>query len=260
MDALPRWIGQHALVLWAALLILALLAGDFGWRRARRRRLAATGKDDYLALRPGPALALSTLLGAVFVLLLWAVWTQTALLRFDDMLARTLHDSLHPSLLQVLAVLTWLGKPLLLVVATAVVALLLAWQRRWRLFVPWCVALGGTVVCGEAAKHLVQRIRPFDGHGFVVETGYSFPSGHAMMSMAFFGMLAYLLLRHVLPRHHRDTVAAAVALVTFVGFSRVMLQAHYLSDVLAGYALGAFWLVLGIALAECLRQGKRDHG
>ena len=51
-------------------------------------------------------------------------------------------------------------------------------------------------------------------------------------------------------------VAAAVALATIVGFSRVLLQAHYLSDVLAGYALGAFWLVVGIALAELLRRGQ----
>jgi undecaprenyl-diphosphatase len=77
------------------------------------------------------------------------------------------------------------------------------------------------------------------------------------MSMVFFGMLTYLLLRHFLPRHHRDTVAVAVALVVVVGISRVVLQAHYLSDVLAGYALGACWLVIGIALAELLRRGAR---
>jgi len=255
MQALPLWIGQHALVLWAGLLIIALLVGDFGWRRARRRRLAATGNNDYLALSPRTAGMLLLAFGGLFALLFWAVWTQTALLGFDATLVTALHDNLAPSLLKVLAVLTWLGKPLLLMAATALVALLLAWRRIWALCLPWCVALGGTAVCGEAVKHFVKRARPFDGHAFVVESGYSFPSGHAMMSMAFFGMLAYLLLRHFLPRHHRDTVAAAVTLVTFIGFSRVLLQAHYLSDVLAGYALGAFWLVLGIALAELLRRG-----
>ncbi len=257
METLPLWISQHVPALWALLLILALLAGDFGWRRARRRRLAATGRDDYLALQPGTAVALLALFAALFALLFWAVWARTALVRFDAALAQALHDQLSAGFLQVVAVVTNLGKPALLAVAGLVVALLLALRRRWRLFVPWCVALGGTASSGSVAKHLLQRARPFDGHGFVLETGYSFPSGHASMSMAFFGMGAYLLLRQFLPRHHRDTVAAAVALVTVVGLSRVVLQAHYLSDVLAGYALGAFWLVLGIALAEQLRRGAQ---
>ena len=257
MDTLPLWISRHVLVLWALLLILALLAGDFGWRQARRRRLAATGRSDYLALRPGTAVALLALFAALFGLLFWAVWTRTALVRFDAALAQALRNQLSPDVLQAVAVVTNLGKPALLAVAGAVVALLLALRRRWRLFLPWCVALGGTAGSGDMAKHMVQRARPFDGHGFVLETGYSFPSGHASMSMVFFGMLAYLLLRQFLPRHHRDTIAAAVALVTIVGISRVVLQAHYLSDVLAGYALGAFWLVLGIALGELLRRGTQ---
>jgi undecaprenyl-diphosphatase len=161
-----------------------------------------------------------------------------------------------------LAIATNVGKPALLLVASAVLALLLAWKRRWRLFLPWCVAMGGTLACGEATRHFVKRMRPFDGHAFVVGAGYSFPSGHAMLSTAFFGMQACLLLYGLDSRHHRAVVAGAVALIGFVGLSRVVLMAHCLSDVLAGYALGAFWLVLGIATAELLRrstQARRLH-
>jgi undecaprenyl-diphosphatase len=257
MESLPLWMARHALSLWGIVLILALLAGDLLWRLARRRRLAATGKPGYLALRPRTAAILLALFGALFVLLSWAVWAQTALVAFDAALAQALHGQMSPGVLVALAIATNVGKPALLVVAGAAVALLLAWKRSWRLFLPWCVALGGTVVCGEAAKHLVKRIRPFDGHAFVVETGYSFPSGHAMMSMVFFGMLACLLLYRLASRRHRAIIAATVALVAFVGISRVVLMAHYLSDVLAGYALGAFWLVLGIATAELLRRNAQ---
>ncbi|WP_426661174.1 phosphatase PAP2 family protein [Rhodanobacter aciditrophus] len=259
MELLSLWIGRHIVVLWASLLILALLGGDLGWRLARRRRLAATGRAGYLALRPRGAAILTAVFGALFALLLWAVWAQTALVRFDAALAQALHGRLPPAFMQALAIVTHLGRPALLAVAGAVVALWLALRRNWRLFVPWCVALGGTAACGEAAKHFVKRTRPFDGHAFVVDTGYSFPSGHVSMSMVFFGMLAYLLLRHLPPRHHRDAVAAAVALVVVVGISRLVLQAHYLSDVLAGYALGACWLVIGVALAELLRRGAQPR-
>ncbi|HEX8777523.1 MAG TPA: phosphatase PAP2 family protein [Rhodanobacter sp.] len=255
MDALSLWTSQHALALLAAVLILALLAGDLLWRRARRRRLAATGRNGYLALRPGTAAILLLLLVAVFGLLAWAVWTQTALARFDTALAQHLRARLSPGVLQPFGVITQLGDPVLIALGGGMVALVLALRRRWRLFLPWCIALGGTAVSDHLVKQLVQRPRPFGGHGFTVETGFGFPSGHAAGSMVFFGLLAYLLLRQWPPPRHRDTVAAAVALITIVGFSRVLLQAHYLSDVLAGYALGGCWLVVGIALAELLRRG-----
>src|SRR6185503_12114943 len=217
MDALPRWISQHALTLWAVVLILALLIGDLGWRRARR-----------------------PLLAVLFGLLVWAVWAQTTLVRFDAALAQDLHDRLSPGMLQAIDLVTQLGDPVLIALAAGVVALVLALRRRWRLCVPWCVALGGTAGSGHVIKQFVQRPRPFGGHGFIAETGFSFPSGHAAGSMVFFGLLAYLLLRQWPPPRHRDTIAAAVTLVTVIGLSRVLLQAHYLSDVLAGYALGAF--------------------
>lgn len=255
MDTLALWVSNNALVCWALLLIVALLAGDALCRRARRQRLAATGKPDYVALDPGTAAALLVAFGGVFALLFWAVWTRTALVRFDAALALDLRQNLSHGMQQVAAMLTWLGDTKLVAVAALVVALLLAVRRQWRLFIPWCVGMGGMVASGHVVKHFVQRARPLDGHGFITETGFSFPSGHATGCMVFYGLLAYLLLRRFPPRHHRDTVAAAVALVTLVGFSRVLLQVHYLSDVLAGYALGACWLVIAIALAEQLRRG-----
>lgn len=255
MDTLAWWISEYAFALWALLLIGALLCGDAFWHHARRKRLAATGKRDYVALEPRMATLLLVAFGGAFLLLLWAVWTGSALTRFDAALALDLHRNLSPDVLQGVAIITWLGDPELLVVAALIIALLLALRRQWRLFIPWTVGFGGVVASGHLVKQFVQRARPFDGHGFITATGFSFPSGHAAGSMAFFGLLAYLLLRQFLPRHHRDTVAAAVALVTLVGVSRVMLQVHYLSDVLAGYALGACWLVIAIALAEQLRRG-----
>lgn len=257
MESPPLWVARHALMLSALTLILALLASDTCWRMAHRRPLTTTDEDSRLALRPRTALVLMAFLGALFALLFWAVWKQTALVSFDSALAQSLHDQLSPVALKAAAIITQIGKPAPLVVAGALVAGLLALRRNWRVCIPWCAALGGTAISGELAKHIMKRTRPFDGHAFVVESGYSFPSGHALMSIVFFGMLAWLLLRALLPRHHRIAVAVAAGLITTVGISRVVLQAHYLSDVLAGYALGAFWLVLGIAMAESMRQHAR---
>jgi undecaprenyl-diphosphatase len=75
----------------------------------------------------------------------------------------------------------------------------------------------------------------------------------------FYGMLAYVLLVLCPPRLHRAIVVAAVAVITLVGVSRILLQVHYFSDVLAGYATGLAWLMLCIGSAEYvrLRQGRR---
>ena len=85
--------------------------------------------------------------------------------------------------------------------------------------------------------------------GFVSLDTYSFPSGHAMISTAAYGALAYLAWRHLRTRPGRLTLAGgSVVLVALICFSRLYLGVHYLSDVLAGVAGGAFWLALSIAL------------
>jgi undecaprenyl-diphosphatase len=67
-------------------------------------------------------------------------------------------------------------------------------------------------------------------------------------------MLAYVLLRLSAHRWHRLVIALAVAMVTVIGLSRIVLQVHYFSDVMAGYASGLVWLVLCIAGAEAWRR------
>src|SRR3546814_2215562 len=99
-------------------------------------------------------------------------------------------------------------------------------------------------------KAVFHRVRPLHGHGFIIERGWSFPSGHAFGAMVFYGMLAYVLLRLLPPRFHRAVIAAAVLLSGVIGISRVLLHVHYFSDVMAGYCAGAAWLVLCLGGAE----------
>jgi undecaprenyl-diphosphatase len=75
--------------------------------------------------------------------------------------------------------------------------------------------------------------------------------------MVFYGMLAYVLLRSTPPRWHRLIVAIAVTLITVVGISRILLQVHYFSDVVAGYTTGLAWLMLCIGSAEAWRLRHR---
>lgn len=109
----------------------------------------------------------------------------------------------------------------------------------------WCVAVNlvCVVLLNTVLKVIVQRPRP-DGFRLISETGYSFPSGHSMVSMAFFGLLIWMVWRY-----HRKDVMRIVWCVVFglviamVGISRIYLGVHYASDVLAGFCVSLVWLI-----------------
>ena len=87
--------------------------------------------------------------------------------------------------------------------------------------------------------------------------GYSFPSGHTSGSLVVYGMLAYLCLRLLPPRWHLASVLLASALAFSIGWSRVILQVHWASDVVAGFAFGVAWLTVSIAAIEVTRRMSR---
>ena len=109
----------------------------------------------------------------------------------------------------------------------------------------WCVSVNlvCVVVLNTILKEIVQRPRP-EGFRLISETGYSFPSGHSMVSMAFFGLLIWMVWRF-----HRKDVMRVVWCVVFglvivmVGVSRIYLGVHYASDVIAGFCVSLVWLV-----------------
>ena len=107
-------------------------------------------------------------------------------------------------------------------------------------------------------KALFERTRPLHEHGLLLYEDWSFPSGHASGSLAVYTMLIYLALRGREVRWwHPPLLVVTMALVLVVGFSRVFLQVHYLSDVLAGYIVAASWLCVCVAGAEIAHARRR---
>lgn len=108
----------------------------------------------------------------------------------------------------------------------------------------WCAAtnLILVVILNTLIKNIVQRPRP-DGFRLVSEWGYSFPSGHSMVAMAFYGFLAWLVWKY-----ERDALSRWFYLIVFaglilvIGISRVYLGVHYASDVIAGFFVSLAWL------------------
>src|SRR5215212_7036677 len=193
----------------------------------------------------------------LFVAFAVGVINGGALVRFDQSTADVLHiyaseASKSTDFFHIVSILGSL-EALALVGALVTVALLA--QRSWSTLYTWVAAVLGGEALNLLLKDLFARPRPHFGHPLVVETSYSFPSGQAMESLVVYGMLAYFALLTLRSKRMRVvSVGGAVVMVTLIGFSRVYLGAHYVSDVVGGFAAGGAWLSAVITAWEAMRR------
>lgn len=161
-------------------------------------------------------------------------------MRLDEPVLRFMHAQASPALDKLMLVLSLLGSALVLVPFNLG---LLAWLyrrgQRWHAAY-WGIATGGAALINWLAKHAFHRVRPGLWPSLSPETTFSFPSGHAMQTMAV--CTALLILRRGLPGY-RPSLALAALYVASVGLSRIYLGVHYPSDVVAGWCAALSWCV-----------------
>ena len=105
-------------------------------------------------------------------------------------------------------------------------------------------------ILNQVLKAILQRPRPTEFR-IVEETGYSFPSGHSMVSMAFYGYLIYLIYKHIENKYIKWTLIALLSiLICTIGVSRIYLGVHYTSDVLGGFLISISYLIIYINLVK----------
>lgn len=143
--------------------------------------------------------------------------------------------------------ITFLGTHQFLIPANLLLLIYFLFIRRHRWFsikIP-TIALS-SVALMFFLKHLFGRLRP-DIPLLKEAQGLSFPSGHAFMSVTFYGLLVYIIWQTVKNKWVRFTLCVLlILLILVIGFSRIYLRVHYPSDVLAGFATGFLWLVISI--------------
>jgi undecaprenyl-diphosphatase len=139
-----------------------------------------------------------------------------------------------------------------------IAALVLLARGDWRHLIMLAVTAGGGALLNIVLKSAFHRARPTFALEFPV-TSSSFPSGHAMDSLIGYGLLVYWL-GSKFPQARRMAIMIVVALVALIGFARIYLGVHYLSDVVAGYSAGIIWLmacITGYQFAKSRRLGPR---
>jgi undecaprenyl-diphosphatase len=163
-------------------------------------------------------------------------------------------------LVDISKVVTWLGSGAAVWGLAAICAALLAWRRRWAEFWVLVAGMAITQIGIDGIKDAVDRPRPPDP--LVPTSGSSFPSGHAAHSV-FYLWLAVTIVLRLRPGMARGAavVATGLALTVLIGLSRVYLSVHYLSDVSAGWALGAaafsFCAAVGLTVSQ-VRQNPEQ--
>lgn len=288
-EHLASTLGARPLTLFVVLVVVALVAvvGLFVtmrlseryaralWRTATRlwkgiaagalmqqieRRLPIVGRvmrslsaTEYLIVHVviGFAIALG-LIG--FLSLADAVSERETLVHVDLALATSLHASASPASLEVFGVFTVFGSGIGIALIGVAVGFVLLRKGRRLLALGWTIALVGVGVLNFALKAAFARPRPVLETGLTFH-GWSFPSGHSMGTWVTAGMLVYLgLLFFRSPSTRLTIAAAAVVWSVAMGFSRLILGAHYLSDVLGGFAAGTVWLGACISGLEVARR------
>jgi len=175
----------------------------------------------------------------------------------DHGIATWFHERLTPAFVTVLHAFTEFGSAEWIGIVLFALVLFFTWKRWWPSLVTLMVAVPGGMLLNEWLKLLVHRDRPFIDGPFVDWSGYSFASGHTIGATLLYGQLLLFLLPSLKARHSRVLcISCAVSLVVLVGFSRIALGAHFLTDVLAAIIFGIIWLTLCMVLGKPMQRSR----
>lgn len=183
--------------------------------------------------------------------------------RVDAAVLEWLTERSSPALDQAAFVASALGAEAIMPLLVGSIAVF-AWQRRWGSVVSMVVVTIGAQHLDTVLKGSFRRVRPNPISSPLLELmpdqAFSFPSGHAMVAAAFYLFLAYVVWRVLKGPGRVVAVSGLVALVLAVGWSRLYLGVHYLTDVLAGFAAGASWAGVVVGAGLMLAVPRRRAG
>jgi undecaprenyl-diphosphatase len=213
----------------------------------------------WLAMWPIIGILMFLIGSLMFGALAYNVWTKGPLLQWDVPVTTELHNEAvkePPRIIELVLFGFYVGKELVQVLAL-ILALYFLHKRFWRELAMLLVGLGGGALMWYYLIGIFNRHRPDAQIGIVV-TDPSFPSGHVITAVLFYGLLAYLFVPKMPSLFWKWVVViASILTMLYIGFSRLFLGGHYLTDLLAGYALGIAWAGLVYTLIERISMGRR---
>ena len=179
--------------------------------------------------------------------------------RFDSLFRVVALREQSPGLTSLFLTVTLFGSTWVLIGLGAIVVSILALRRKWPTAAFFLITMAGQVALDQSFKAIFGRERPEALIEYTKPLGYSFPSGHALASISFYAIVAWLLTRSSGSRV-RDAVVwiAFIAFALLIGTSRVYIGIHNASDVLGGFLAGGIW-TFSMIIADRLFRAERNE-
>lgn len=232
-------------------------------KRSDKGRLSNLRTPGLLAQWPLIGLMMVLLGGSAFGVIAASLQTNGPLTQMDIPVGNAIHAAAlqsSPVIRDVMIFGFYLGEHFIVAIG-ALLALYFLYKRFWPELCMVVIAWAGEGSIWLVLSQYYSRPRPiFDVPVWHQMTTPGFPSGHAISAVMCFGLLAYLLVPRMPSRFWKAVVSVtAVGIMLYIGFSRIFVGDHYLTDVLAGYALGIAWSGFVYTLIELITK-KRMNG
>jgi len=200
------------------------------------------------------------LLGCRLVLFLFFAFDFVAIDRIsvvDHEIDAWFHGHLTRPFIDLMLAWSDVGSPLWIAGITSIVVLILILRKRWYGLLAIVLTVPGGMLFHHLIQIIVHRHRPFRHSEFLDLGGYSFPSGHTMAATLLYGLLAVFAILLWKGLYWRMlAILGALLAISLVGFSRIGLGAHYLTDVLGAIVVGTSWLILCLLVVERTRRKR----
>ena len=188
-------------------------------------------------------ISLEVILSICFILILTLILNGN-ISNFDNSIYSLISNMISNNMTYFMKLITFLGSAYTIVTIT-ILFILFGKDKKY-----FSINLISIFLLNQLLKRIIQRPRPVDIN-IINESGYSFPSGHSMVSMAVYGLIIYYIYKNMNNKRLKWILILLLSiLILLIGFSRIYLGVHFASDVLGGFILSLIWLIIFILIID----------
>lgn len=211
--------------------------------------------EGYLGLHLTAGLAISIACVWIFGKLTEDVINNERITSIDQWVLDNILYFRTETITKIMIVITQIGEWTTIFFVSIPITIYMIVKRKIGSAIGYITAIVGGGGLDALLKYVIKRERPISDTTLVEVGGFSFPSGHAMLSIVFWGMIAYFLIKYAKSWKIRLFIVISAGFIIFlIGFTRLYLHVHYMSDVIAGYIGGLFWLIICITGLEIYKK------